>query len=69
MEIAQAAACLQWSESRCPRLIEFTVNRAERLMDSNNTPKTKLFGTIVVAALIIAIILLALGVVKFGPFG
>jgi hypothetical protein len=37
-------------------------------MDSR-TPKTKLFGTIVVAALIIAIILLALGVVKFGPFG
>ena len=37
-------------------------------MDSR-TPKTKLFGIIVVAALLIAIILLALGVVKFGPYG
>ena len=37
-------------------------------MDSN-TPKTKLFGIIAVAALVIAIILLALGVVEFGPGG
>jgi hypothetical protein len=37
-------------------------------MDSR-TPKTKLFGTIAVAALAIAIILLALGVIKFGPYG
>jgi hypothetical protein len=35
-------------------------------MDSR-TPKTKLAGMIAVAALLIAIILLALGVVKFGP--
>lgn len=36
---------------------------------NSNTPKTKLFGAIVVAVLVIAIILLALGVVKFGPYG
>jgi hypothetical protein len=32
------------------------------------TPKTKLVGTVVIAALVIAIILLATGAVKFGPF-
>jgi hypothetical protein len=37
-------------------------------MDSK-TPKTKLAGIIVVAALLIAILLLATGVVKFGPYG
>jgi hypothetical protein len=33
-----------------------------------DTPKTKLWGGIVVAALLVAIILLATGAVKFGPF-
>ena len=36
-------------------------------MDSKE-PKTKLIGTIVVAALLIAIVLLATGLVKFGPY-
>jgi hypothetical protein len=33
-----------------------------------DTPKTKLVGGVVIAALLIAIVLLATGAVKFGPF-
>ncbi len=32
----------------------------------SNTPKTRIAGTIVIAILVIAIILLALGVIDFG---
>ncbi|HVM37981.1 MAG TPA: hypothetical protein VM265_06315 [Sphingomicrobium sp.] len=36
--------------------------------DRSDTPKTKLWGGLVVAALLLAIVLLATGAVKFGPF-
>jgi uncharacterized membrane protein len=36
--------------------------------DEPNMPKTKLWGMIVIVALIVAILLLATGAVKFGPF-
>jgi hypothetical protein len=34
---------------------------------ADRTPKSRLAGTIVIAALVIAIILLATGVIQFGP--
>jgi hypothetical protein len=36
--------------------------------EGRDTPKTKLWGGVVVAALLVAIVLLATGAVKFGPF-